>query len=285
MLSRRTVLAGGWSWFLLSAAKPLAALAQDDAFICATFDPRPGEPSVGLSNFSASFEGGRITELKAQAEAAGLSPFGTALIKDIWQPTDGLTPNTGVITLGVYFDQASTRTQRESVQYHASKWLEGKLGGVINFRFGVAREQAQITITLNTELNSSEVGRRSLGIVPPKFSMHLYEQSERAVCHEFGHALGLIHEHANIDTPIVFNERTVINDMKQRRWTEADVRYNFFARAGREYSCLGDPKFNGKSIMLYPIKSTWTADGSSYPLNTKISDGDRKCLAALYRAT
>ncbi|WP_287236248.1 M12 family metallopeptidase [Mesorhizobium sp.] len=271
---------------LLSALMPAATFAQEEDFVCTTFDPRSREPDAGLAAFSATAEGGTIAELKVRAEAAGLSPFGTALIKDIWRRTDGLTPGTGIITLGVYFDEASSRDQRESTELHATKWLEGDLGNVLNFRFGVeTRDEAQITITFNTNDNRSEVGRRGLDVTAPNFSMHLSKQTERTVCHEFGHALGLIHEHSNVDAPFVWNEQTVIDEMKQRKWTEADVRSNIFARVGKDLSCLGDPKFNGQSIMLYPIKPIWTADGRSYPLNTKISDGDRNCLVALYRAT
>lgn len=114
--------------------------------------------------------------------------------------------------------------------------------------------------------------------------MHLAQTDERTVCHEFGHALGLRHEHANPSNPVVWNRAVVIADMARQGWTASMVEHNIFQKFGPEYACLGDPTFNPTSIMLYPIPRRWTQNNLEFGQNMRIGEGDFKCLHALYGA-
>ena len=61
------------------------------------------------------------------------------------------------------------------------------------------------------------------------------DELHRVVAHEFGHALGLIHEHQNPDTPIDWNRAAVIADLSgpANNWDEATIGSNIEAATGR----------------------------------------------------
>ena len=54
------------------------------------------------------------------------------------------------------------------------------------------------------------------------------DELQRVVLHEFGHALGLIHEHQNPQGGIDWNEPAVIADLSgpPNNWDEATIRHN-----------------------------------------------------------
>lgn len=282
MISRRVLLLASSSYALLMVASPVAA--SDGDFICSTPEPEllPGQLGE-IDDFGTDDFNGTIDDFVANLREKGITEYGTGMVSDTWRRRDGLTPGTGKISLGVAFIDGDDQ-QKAAVRTHAVKWLTGDLGRVLDFRFDVPREQAQISITFNTTLNKSLIGRSSRDVAKSQATMHLSQAIERSICHEFGHALGLRHEHSNPNGDIQWNEPVVIADMAAQNWTADMVRANIFKKFGPEYACIGDPGFNTHSIMLYPIKRSWTLNGFSVPLNEHISDGDEKCLVALYNA-
>ena len=155
---------------------------------------------------------------------------------------------------------------------------------MIAFKFDVAPRDAQIAVTFATGQNLSKVGRVSRLTAPTHSTVELSDASERHICHEFGHALGLKHEHSNPTAPIQWNKPQVYADLARQGWSRAMVDANLFNKLGPQFACLGDKAFNPQSIMLYPIQRNWTLNGFSSGLNTKISDRDRKCVNSLYGA-
>lgn len=102
----------------------------------------------------------------------------------------------------------------------------------------------------------------------------------RVVLHEFGHVLGLIHEHSSPVAKIPWNEKIVLDYYKRTQgWshstTKANVLLPEFADAYTEF----DPD----SIMMYPIPSDLTIGGFSVPWeNSELSDLDKKLIGQLY---
>lgn len=108
------------------------------------------------------------------------------------------------------------------------------------------------------------------------------DELHRVVAHEFGHALGLIHEHQNPDKPISWNRQAVIADLSgpPNHWDAETIENNIFKRYDQtEVSTTPTDK---DSIMMYPIPASWTTDGFSVELNTGLSDADRRFIAEAY---
>jgi serralysin len=101
---------------------------------------------------------------------------------------------------------------------------------------------------------------------------------ERVVLHEFGHALGLVHEHQNPGGIIHWNREQVINSLSgyPNYWTLDVIELNMFrayAVAETNFTDL-DPQ----SIMMYPLPASWTTDGFSAGLNSTLSATDKKFI-------
>ncbi|EJD40747.1 zincin [Auricularia subglabra TFB-10046 SS5] len=100
----------------------------------------------------------------------------------------------------------------------------------------------------------------------------------RVIIHEFGHALGCIHEHQspaagipwNREAVYVYYERTV-------GWTHAQTGANIF-----QLYAAGSTQFSGfdtKSIMLYAVPAALTTNGFSVGWNDQLSDTDKAFIA------
>jgi hypothetical protein len=108
------------------------------------------------------------------------------------------------------------------------------------------------------------------------------DELRRVVLHEFGHALGLIHEHQNPTEPIQWNRAAVIADLSgpPNNWDEATIENNIFKRyePGEVDSTAVDPR----SIMMYPIPAAWTLDAFSVELNGELSETDVEFIRSAY---
>lgn len=104
----------------------------------------------------------------------------------------------------------------------------------------------------------------------------------RVVLHEFGHALGLIHEHQNPEGGIEWNEPAVIADLSKppNEWDEATIRHNVLDHYAKE-DVTASP-VDKLSIMMYPIPKAWTLDGFSAELNSELSDEDVEFIRKAY---
>jgi hypothetical protein len=108
------------------------------------------------------------------------------------------------------------------------------------------------------------------------------DEIHRVVLHEFGHALGLIHEHQNPGGAIKWNKDAVIRDLSgpPNNWSMDVINHNMFepyARSETNFTSL-----DRSSIMMYPIPASWTLDGFSVGLNSDLSANDKKFIQAQY---
>jgi serralysin len=108
------------------------------------------------------------------------------------------------------------------------------------------------------------------------------EELRRVVIHEFGHALGLIHEHQNPKGGIKWNKDAVVKDLKgpPNNWDLPTIENNMFKKylPGEVTATNVD----ASSIMMYPIPKAWTADGFSAGLNADFSQKDRELIRSVY---
>lgn len=249
-------------------------------FICLT-KARPAVIDFERVNHKSHF-GAKWDGFARAVSKFGLSTYGTIFFDNRWRRSDGLTPNTGVITLGVHF-MGGTEEDKGLIRKTAVEWVATDLRKRIAFKFDVPADQSQIRIGFETEGDNkgawSLPGRHDEPF--DRSTMNLDPANRRTILHEFGHALGLEHEHQHPAAGIVWNEEVVIADMAPY-WKPEAVREHIFKRYDKTAACLGDKKFNGNSVMIYEIPITWTTNGFSSPLIEKISRRDIKCLNGIY---
>lgn len=158
----------------------------------------------------------------------------------------------------------------------------------ITFNF-VTKLPADIIIELNgLSAHSSYIGTDSVnyakqGLPTMKLGIGVamdVQSIRRPIIHEFGHALGCIHEHQSPASSIQWDEPAVIRQLAFGGWNENMVRHNVFRRytSGTITNSVFDPD----SIMIYPIPSTFTINGFHIDWNTQLSNNDKEYMKKAY---
>lgn len=108
------------------------------------------------------------------------------------------------------------------------------------------------------------------------------DQVHRVVLHEFGHALGLVHEHQNPGAKILWNRENVIEDLRRwpNHWTLKIINDNVFKAYKEEEATF--TRLDPQSIMMYPIPARWTRNGFSTELNADLSPLDKQFIRQMY---
>lgn len=108
------------------------------------------------------------------------------------------------------------------------------------------------------------------------------EEVQRVVLHEFGHALGLIHEHQSPQAQIPWNRDAVYAYYSgpPNFWTPAEVEANLIQRYAVEHTNASD--FDPTSIMLYPIPPEFTDGTFQISWNRTLSKLDQTHIAKIY---
>jgi len=105
---------------------------------------------------------------------------------------------------------------------------------------------------------------------------------QRVVLHEFGHALGLVHEHQNPASPIKWNKQAAYDYYARTdKWDRATVERNLFDKyneAETRYSA-----FDSSSIMAYYIPKELTTNHVELGRwNSTLSATDKTFIAQMY---
>lgn len=98
--------------------------------------------------------------------------------------------------------------------------------------------------------------------------------------HEFGHALGLLHEHSSPISGIKWDKEKIYKEYAKMGWTRDDVDNQVFETYNKSYT--NGTKYDNKSIMHYPIMSGETLNGYTVDWNLNLSKGDIDLISALY---
>lgn len=99
--------------------------------------------------------------------------------------------------------------------------------------------------------------------------------------HEFGHALGLVHEHQNPAQPIAWNEDAAYEYYNRTQgWGREQIYTNIISRYAVD--AIQGTSLDPQSIMMYAIPRELTQDGFSVGWNKELSATDKMFIARLY---
>ena len=107
------------------------------------------------------------------------------------------------------------------------------------------------------------------------------EEFSGTILHEFGHALGCIHEHQSPAIALDWNKPKVYEEMeKSQNWSKEKVDHNVFNKydAGTITNSVYDPT----SIMHYFYPKEFFLSGSGTTRNTELSKTDIEFISAKY---
>jgi len=199
------------------------------------------------------------------------------LLKDArWNPGDVIT---------VSFMDGSEAIQKK-VWKAAQEWVGEDMA---NLSFALRKNDGLIRISFQLRGSWSAIGTTCQHVPHERSTMNfgwltdasLANDIRRVVLHEFGHALGLVHEHQHPAGGIKWKRDVVEADLMnaQQAWTTKQIETNIFKAYSK--AATRTTKFDLLSIMLYPIPARWT-DGFSSEVNTEISELDRQMVRKIY---
>jgi hypothetical protein len=196
-------------------------------------------------------------------------------------------------TLRVGF-KGGSQALRQRVRDIAMLWIS-ETGANLRFEFWTASDVdpsgAEIRVSFVQDGRSwSHLGRFARGIPAGDATMNLGWLTEvlpdadahAVVLHEFGHALGMIHEHLSPIGNIDWNRERVTADLTAQGWSDTDVENNMFQAFDHHEVFATD--LDPFSIMMYHIPPEWTRDGFTAPWNTSLTLLDKKLIRAAYGA-
>ena len=190
-------------------------------------------------------------------------------------------------TLSVFF-MDGTATQKARLKEQAVKWCAF---ANIKLDFAASKAKAQIRISFAADEGSwSYIGTDCLGIDKTEPTMNFgwlkddtdAAEYERVVVHEFGHALGAIHEHQNPKGGIEWNLRAVYAYFAgpPNYWSKEETDVNVIGKYSVDQ--LNASKFDPDSIMLYQFDGALIQGGKPTKSNTKMSPGDKRFIKKEY---
>jgi hypothetical protein len=206
----------------------------------------------------------------------------------MWQPGDASQMLPGqVLRIRIMDGDAEIKA---AIEEYAREWL---LYANLRFEFGNFPD-AEIRVTTYGRGYSSLVGTDAQQVPYDQATMTLGgprgnlarvgdpAEVRRVVLHEFGHALGCIHEQARPNAPIPWDKpRVYAYYQTYHGWDQARVDANIFERYGAP-DLWASEQYDTTSIMQYAVDREHTIGGYEIPWNMTLSETDKAFIATMY---
>lgn len=172
-----------------------------------------------------------------------------------------------------------TDEQRNKVRNFAAEW-----SNICNIIFKYVTEgESHVRISFDPNIGSwSYVGTDCLWVSADQPTMNFGWLDKAVVLHEFGHMLGLVHEHQNPEGGIQWNREQVIEDLSgyPNYWDENTIEWNIFRRYSEDK--VQGTELDPMSIMMYPIPNSWTLNDFATQMNSNLSQVDIEFISSIY---
>jgi len=182
-----------------------------------------------------------------------------------------------------------TEEQKAHVQKTANQWLKY---ANLKFEWNVAVEDSDVRVAFESGKGSwSFMGRQCRGVDKTRATMNLgwlpakpAANDVGTILHEFGHTLGLAHEHNSPNATLTWRRDVVIASLSgpPNNWSVETIEANVFAKYKLGESELVASNFDPLSIMLYSFPAEWTEEGVATKANDKISREDKLMISTMY---
>lgn len=185
----------------------------------------------------------------------------------------------------LYFYLGGSEILQKKIDALLPQWNEL---GRLKFVRTQSRQSSALRISFSRGGSWSYVGTDNLYVSKNNATMQfgwLTDQSsddeiKRVVLHEFGHALGLQHEHQHPNNGIKWNKEVVYAYYARQGWNRSQVDQNLFiAYSSAQCNMV---TYDPKSIMHYPVPKEHTMNGYSVAWNNFLSDGDKTWIKTYY---
>lgn len=199
----------------------------------------------------------------AAIDAPGrMAPRAIAPISSVW-------PNG--TTLHISFI-GGTAQEHQTVEQTAKQWEK-----FANLKLVFDNSpQAQLRVAFVQDGRSwSYIGTDNLDISPLAPTMNFgWPLEAGTILHEFGHAIGLAHEHQSPLGGLLWNEPVVLRELAgpPNNWDEETIRFNVLEKY--QANQIRGTAFDPQSIMLYAFPARWTTNGVSTNENNALSPTD-----------
>jgi hypothetical protein len=169
-----------------------------------------------------------------------------------------------------------TAAQKAKAREQAGWW-----SAVANISFAFDDSPgAEIRINFDSSDGAwSYIGTDCTGIPANQPTMNLGFLDGGTAAHEFGHAIGLAHEHQNPAGGIRWNEAVVLREAARSPnfWDAATARHNIIDKYTADQ--IKGTDFDPDSIMLYFFPASWTLNGIGTKANDVLSSLDKAFIA------
>ena len=198
-------------------------------------------------------------------------------------------------TLRISFLDSPCETLKHEIFDVAQEWTDHA-----NLFFKLVEDndaQAEIRISTNgpESANRSYCGKQSTKVEGPSMWLGVKPGQPEfitVILHEFGHALGMLHEHQHPQANIPWNLEAIRQqidsqadearkqDPDYQQWLDTSIKNQFLPLEIEAGDLVLE--YDPSSIMHYQITSERTLGGFETPLNTALSDKDKAFMRKIY---